>query len=202
MSGITLTIQSADLDAAIRKADELGDLLQSHELRMTAGRAAQQVIMLHLQKLAADAAHHQTAASLGADRTGFYEEASKGVHDPEPEADGVSISIEHEGLAQRYFGGTIEARAGSFLTIPAQAAAYGHRAREFSNLRLIMFPSGLAALVDKDEPGDEGSVYYWLVRSVTQQADPTVLPTSEEMLDPALEAVRQQIAVTFERKAA
>jgi hypothetical protein len=205
MSGIALTIQARDLDAAIRKADEIGDILQSHELRVIAGRAVQQAVMIHLQDLSRDAAHHRTAESLGANRTGLYQEAADATALPtalQPEADGISISIAQEGLAQRYFGGTIEAREGSFLTIPAQAAAYGHSAREFADLRLIMFPSGLAALVEKDKPSDEGSVLYWLVRAVTQQADPTVLPTEDEMLDPALEQVRKQIEVTFNRKTA
>lgn len=205
MSGIAITIESKDLDAAIAKADELGALAQSADLRLIAGRAMQQAVSAHLFALAQDSAHHVISESLGAERTGFYEDAAQAAENPgalQAVPDGALLSIAQEGLAQRYFGGTIEAKAGSFLTIPAQAQAYGHRAREFSNLRLIMFPSGLAALIDKDEPEHEGGVMYWLVRSVTQAADPTVLPTEDAMLDPAITAVRDQISTVFERRAA
>ena len=87
------------------------------------------------------------------------------------------------GIAQRYFGGDIDAKAGGYLTIPALAAAYGRRAREF-DLRFVIFGNtGKVALLDA-----EGEVYYWLVRHVTQSGDATILPTEEEVIVAAKKA--------------
>lgn len=205
MSGVALTIESDDLDKIVALSRDLQEELTSSDLLLIAGRAIRGVTKEHFEMLSRDSTHHQIAQSLGAAPTGFYEEASRAVQEPVVEGtDIVSISINGpEGLAQRYFGGTIEARPGSYLTIPARAEAYGHRAGEFANLKLIIFgDTGLAALVEKDAPQDEGSVFYWLVRSVTQASDPTVLPTEEELTDAAIIAMRDEVASVMERKAA
>jgi hypothetical protein len=204
---VGINIQSDEIDNLVTAVETLGGGISGDDIKRNVGLAMQQVIFDHFARLSSDSEHHQTADSLGANRTGFYEKAARGVQQPQLESDGVSVSIEMEGLAQRLFGGTIEARPGSFLTIPARAETYGHRAREFSNLMLIIFPSGLGALVaptdtpmkrgrgkrgfGSERPSftrtfDEGGVYYWLVKQVTQQPDPTVLPTDDEMLEPAL----------------
>ena len=181
----TITIKSDDLQGVIRDVEKLRGAVAGDDVREVMGFAIQEVVQRHFSVLASDAQHHQSALSLGADRTGFYEEARAGTHDPKIEGGGVSVSIEKAGIAQRYFGGTIAATPGSYLTIPALAIAYGKRAREF-DLRLVIFgATGLAALVGKGGPEDESNVYYWLVRTVTQAADPTVLPTEEEMTETA-----------------
>lgn len=185
MSGIALTIQAGELEAIRASVEALHGAAASDKIRLEMGFGIMQVIRNHFDQLAQDSQHHQTGASLGAERTGFYEKAREGTHEPQLEAGGVSVSIDAQGIAQRLFGGTIQARPGGFLTIPAIAIAYGKRAREF-DLRLVVFgDTGLAALVSKTGAGDEGDVYYWLVRSVTQAADPTVLPTEAEMTDAA-----------------
>jgi hypothetical protein len=202
MSAISLTIDAADLQVLGAEADKIQQTLTSQDLILIGGRAVQQALKEHFEELSRDSTHHQTALSLGADPTGFYTEAAESVNNPiAVDSETVSVSISGPaGLAQRFFGGTIEAKPGSALTIPARAEAYGHRAGEFANLRLVVFgDTGLAALIDRDGPGDEGDVYYWLVRSVTQQPDPTVLPTEEEMIDPAIAAMREEIALAFER---
>jgi hypothetical protein len=190
---VGLTIQSDDLAELVTAVETLGGGITGNELLRLVGFSMEETIREHLEMLSRDPAHHQTARSLGAAPTGFYERAAEAVQSPQLESDGVSISIDHEGLAQRYFGGSIAARAGGYLTIPARAEAYGHRAREFKDLQFLLFPSGLAALVQKGEPAHEGSVYYWLVRSVYQSQDETVLPTEEEIFDPAMERVQAYI---------
>lgn len=191
MSGTSLNIQSAELDQLIGDVIALDQGIRSEELRQAAGDSMRETIRNHFYALANDSTHHESSQALGANRTGFYLDAADKTHEAVLEGgEGVSVSVEQEGLAQRYFGGTINARPGSFLTIPARAEAYGKTADRFSFLKLIMFPSGLAALVDKNSPAHEGTVYYWLVRSVTQAADPTVLPKDEEILDPVIKDVR------------
>ena len=194
MSGINLTIREEQLAALQADLEKLAGAVTSDQLALVMGRTLAQVIRDHFVQLSFDRAHHQSAQSLGAAPTGFYERARQGVQQPELESGGVSVSINKEGLAQRVFGGTISAKPGGYLTIPARTDTYGHRASEFPNLRLIVFgETGLAALVDKNEPAHEGTVYFWLVRSVTQSPDPTVLPSDAEMVDPAIENAQRYI---------
>lgn len=224
---VSIEIRSEELAGLVADVDRLGDAMKSRELLQIVGRSMQQTVKNHLEEISRDTLHHRSADSLGAARTGFYERASQAVQAPQAEDDGVSVSILHQGLAQRYFGGTIRAKEGHLLTIPARTEAYGKRAREFANLRLIMFPSGAGALVEREATvwkggksprgarkiagsiaektkGTEigGGVFYWLVQQVHQDPDPTVLPTSEAILDPALAEVRDFIGLQFERKSA
>jgi hypothetical protein len=208
---IAITIRAEEMDSVLASVDALGNSATLDQVKKVMGREMQQIIKAHFERLAGDNEHHQTAENLGGQRTGFYERAALQVNPAQIESDGVSVSVEFEGLAQRLFGGIIDARPGGFLTIPARAETYGHRAREFSNLMMIIFPSGAGALVAKPEghvTGGKGGkrrtvpaidkfgsdVFYWLVKSVTQPPDPTVLPTDEEILDPVIASAQSFIA--------
>jgi hypothetical protein len=218
---IAINIQADALDDLVTALDTLSGEVAGDQIKKVVGRSMQQTIRQHFERLAGDSEHHQTAENLGGERTGFYERAALGVHQAQLESGGVSVSVELEGLAQRLFGGTIEAKPGSFLTIPARTETYGHRASEFSNLMMIIFPSGSGALVAKSGGGTfrgrgrgkggrnigkplpaidkfGSDVYYWLVKQVTQRPDPSVLPTDAEILDPAIASARDFIAMIFE----
>ncbi len=200
MSGVALTIQADDLQAIRDSVETLHGAVTGDDVLRVIGHAMTETVRRHFAELAQDAQHHQTAQSLGADRSGFFEKARQGTHDAQLEEGGVSVSIDARGIAQRYFGGTIEARPGSYLTIPAIAIAYGKRAREF-DLRLVLFgDTGLAALVSKSVPADESNVYYWLVRSVTQAADPTILPEESEIIDAAKQNALGFIEAVWEKR--
>lgn len=190
------------------------------------GASAFETIHDHFVELAGDSVHHRTSISLGAQRTGFYEKAADAVEKPQLVSEGVLIRVASEGLAQRYFGGTIEAgKTAKLLTIPARAESYGRRADEFDNLKLIMFGADKGALVmpaeaalskrdrgirsrvsaihDRPEDVEErGYIYFWLVRSVTQEGDETVLPTDEEIADPALQSVQRYIERIWDERTA
>lgn len=207
MSGVGITIQSDDLEKLIGSTKALETELTSSDLLLVAGRAVQQTLTSHFFDLSRDSIHHRTAETLGANRTNFYEEAAQAVQQPIIEgSDSVMVSVDGPaGLAQRYFGGTIEGKP--YLAIPALAEVYGKNARDVFDelqLKMIIFPSGAGAIIKKGEKfvDHETEVYYWLVRSVTQAADPSVLPTEEELLDPALLAVQEQIGFALTRKAA
>jgi len=202
MAGVSIEVDAKSLDDLIAATVELAGEMGSDEMKFAMGTAMKETIRDHFGEIAQDSEHHQSALSLGATPTGFYEEARDKTQDPQIKAEGVSVSIDQEGLAQRYFGGDIEARPGGFLTIPARGEAYGKRAGDFPNLKLIIFPSGLAALVDRDEPKDEGGVYYWLVRSVHQNADPDILPTDDELTDSALESGTSYLDSIWQRQLA
>lgn len=224
MSGISFKITDTDRAGIITEIETLGGKLAGDEAKLVAGTQLRETVQAYLFGLNDDAAHHRTATRFGSDRTGFYGEAADKTHAPELESDGVSVSIEKEGFAQRLFGGDIE--GDPLLTIPARAEAVGHRARDFDNLKLIMFPSGAGALIERDasvlrggkrgseriagglagrETGDSlgGLVFFWLVDHVHQEPDRSVLPTDEEMLEPIVERLRAYSdRVWKERKAA
>lgn len=194
MSGITLTADASELAKLDAMVEKTAGAVTREDVRLQVGRAVAETIRTHFSQLANDQAHHQIARSLGAAPTGFYERAAGAVQSPQLEGtDQISISIDHQGLAQRLFGGTISAKPGSWLTIPARAEYYGERARDQADLQFIVFPSGLAALIQEDEEKHEGLVAYWLVKSVHQDKDPTVLPSEDKMLDPALAEVSRQL---------
>jgi hypothetical protein len=226
---MSLGVQIDISDRATPQVAAIHDELGRAEVRKVMGRAVAQVLKDHFYGLASDAQHHSSADSLGANRTGFYERAAKAVQQPNIENDGFTVSINQVGIAQRLFGGTIEPTTTQWLAIPARTESYGRRPREFDNLKFILFPSGSAALVadsahsvagegfsDKVRggtgvrgargaarqiPHSEGLVYFWLVKKVVQQADPTVLPKEEEMTDPALENARAYVERIWGRAA-
>jgi len=108
--------------------------------------------------------------------------------------DSVRISVNQTGVRQRLLGGVIAPIRADFLTIPGIAQTYGHRAGEFSNLKMVYGPfiiytgrHASFALVPKDwkpdpaKPDDSTNVFFWLVRRVSQKPDPTVLPTNAQI---------------------
>lgn len=145
---------------------------------------------------------------------GFYTGAARGTSwDATPE--GIKIYIDNEAkpgaMRQRYHGGTIKAKD-RLLTIPAQAQFYGHSATEFTNLRFVKFKSGAMALIVNTRgagrvnfaTGREhnvsgagarsaGMVAYWLKEEVTQQGDPSIIPTQDEFASAAIDAVVQLV---------
>jgi hypothetical protein len=131
------------------------------------------------------------------------------------------VSINQVGIRQRLYGGTIRPGAGKkFLTIPATPEAYGMRAREFQDLKVgrALNPDGRIqwALIRRAStaisftrrkrkdgtvklavrPGElraGGEVIFWLVSKVTQRADPSVLPTKQEMAATGIAAAERRL---------
>ena len=166
-------------------------------LRNAVGRGVTRLVSRHLAGLNAPRAN-----DLGGVRTHFYAHASRSTNYAVT-SDGVTISINWQGIRQRYEGGIIKAgRNGTkLLTIPACAEAYGHRAKEFK-LKFVKFRTGRMGLVVDEAGGIQGKrrvqkngrtrnrasrrgfgkLMFWLVPSVVQFPDPTVLPTRAEIV--------------------
>lgn len=180
-------------------------------VKKVAGRALANQLRGHFFKLNAERPNQ-----MGGARTNFYSQAARGVQQPEVLTDGVKVSINQVGIAQRYFGGTIHPVTTRFLTIPARAEAYGRRAGEFNNLRFAVLGAGGPALVKTEateisfgrkrkkgqrtlKKGGEigGEVMFWLRRSVTQRADPTVLPSEREIAGEVGDAIRSYVTTRF-----
>lgn len=102
------------------------------------------------------------------------------------------VTIAKLGIRQRLYGGTIKPTKGTYLTIPADARGYNHRAREFSDLVFGYADDGKGhkrkALLQAGQP------IYWLVRKVTQAPDRSVLPSDAEFLAAINDQARIEIA--------
>jgi len=169
-------------------------------IRRVMGRAIGTSIRRHFTKLDSSRANR-----LGGKRTHFYANARRSVHQPELYGDGVRVVIDALGIAQRYYGGDIFPREANALTIPVHPEAYGHRAREFSDLQYIPTHRGdpytLAILARPNEASAHGimEVYYVLCSRVHQEPDPSVLPTDQELGKAAHDAAVDYITTIIKR---
>jgi len=146
----------------------------------------------------------------------FYEDAAQATmasNALEAVADGINLIIyknDKQGVAQRYYGGTITPKHANNLAIPAplNPESYGKMASEIfdewdlkwrpyhgphSIGALVTTKGGSATMIAPRTTGKKKgqfkatgailgeTVMYWLCKSVEQEADPTVLPTDEEM---------------------
>jgi hypothetical protein len=136
----------------------------------------------------------------GSQSTHYYAKAAESVTVPTVEGNRVYVSITQVGFRQRFLGGPIQPINGKYLTIPGSALSYGTRASEFTDLKfaLVKDDQGFLrpALVsdegnqftgtagDRGKQGSKktltvGDVVFWLVRSVMQQPDPSIVPGPE-----------------------
>jgi hypothetical protein len=188
---------------AIRGA--LGEL-QLAGVKPAIGRAVVRLVQQHFLRLNASRAN-----PLGGPRSNFYAQAARSTR-YDVLTDGVLVSVSQAGIRQRREGGEIVPRNVKYLTIPAIAEAFGRRAAEFDNLvimwRRIGGQTRPVALVEAtpftrgiktDRVG--GRVFFWLVKSVTQRADPAVLPADDELRDTAIGAAQAYFERALKRLA-
>jgi hypothetical protein len=139
----------------------------------------------------------------GMPTTHFWRRAAKATTS-QADRDSVHIRINQVGVSQRLLGGPIDPVRVEFLTIPAIAESYGHRAGDFNSLKVVrgsfkMYTGRIVSLALAPEdwkpnpanPGDSSGVFFWLVRHVTQDPDPTVLPSRRKIRHAALAALKE-----------
>lgn len=172
------------------------------------GRSVANLVRDHLAKF--NAAHPNR---MGGTRTNFYAQASKATSH-EVTGDGAMVTVAQQGIRQRLFGGEIHPVNAKWLTIPARAEAYGHRASDFNNLRFVVLPGGGAALIEGERSDVKigrakkdgsrsvkklgeagGGVMFWLRKSVTQEGDPDVIPSDGAMADCAVWALGKYLEI-------
>ena len=118
----------------------------------------------------------------GLPKTNYYADAAKNV---EASVDGatVRVEIDHHGISMHYEGGTVYPKKKA-LALPIDPAVAGIWPSEYSqDHKLFKTPGG--ALGD----ADTGKILYILLPKATIKADKSVLPTDEETLNTAEEAV-------------
>lgn len=196
-------------DSATRALTELQDFARKPTARRRAAKACAVTVREHIMALGPN--------KRGWPSTGFYKAvAGDGVTVAESGGD-FTIKIEHPdipgAMAQRYYGGTIKAKD-HLLTIPARQEFYGHRAREFDNLKFGMFGKGGAKFLYVDKGGTrqdanwntnkpvkwkakkglgaraEMMIAYWLKDEVTQDPNPNVIPDDAQMAETVLASLQ------------
>ena len=207
MSALVVTVQTDKLTAL---GARVRTTLAGQEMLQTGGTAVKRLLVDHFTEL-------NNYRHRGATRTGFYTDAARSVNAAPVQVTGNTalISIDKVGLAQRLLGGEIHAVTGKYLAIPNpnNPDAVGHVPADFPNLEFFPTSRGgglklqraVASVVgylrtgkNKGKTKSEADVlgdvvYFWLVPSVEQAPDPTVLPYDEEMQDTAYAAMDEYL---------
>ena len=144
-----------------------------------AAEAAQLHLMEHLA--AKDAGPHKTASRLGAEPSGLYADFARALTYTTAPGQ-VDLAINHAAAPQRFYGGIIKPVNSKYLTIPVAKESYGKSlgAGDFTDKIIFLFgkdrkPYGAAL------ESDPSHLLYILTKSVTQSADPTVLPSDADL---------------------
>jgi hypothetical protein len=196
---ISIHLQSETLQSLLQTAGKLG---HGQDAALAGARGAAALVRRHL--LALDVS---SPNKLHGPRTHFYARAAQAVQEPVPESQGASFTIDHTGLAQRRFGGRIEAGKGTssatgrttqYLAIPARPESYGRKPGDFAGLVFIRSRNGGARLVQQLQTTGGSSatspVMFWLVTAVRQLPDPKVLPGGPELAGAAAGAMDNYLA--------
>jgi hypothetical protein len=137
---------------------------------------------------------------LGGTRTHYYSGARSGTRYV-VEGDSATVGIAQVGIRLRYFGGTVEAgvnpsfttgKPTRYLTIPATAESYGHRAADFPDMVVLwggngpyalarVTPKVMATVKASGPQTSQTEVLFWLKASVDVPADRTMLPSDEQI---------------------
>mgnify|MGYP001571675777 CR=1 FL=1 len=195
---IALRIQSPGLTELAAQAAAIG---AGAELLRAAGDGVAVLLRKHFIGL-----EKTRPNRLGGARTHFYGKVQASVQQPVVSGNAADVSIDRVGIAQRYFGGPIEAGHGissktgkptEFLTVPARAETHGKTAKAFPHLEFRptrrggMLVEMLRTVSRITRAGRRrvsivgGLVMFWLVRRLVQKPDPTVLPTDADLLQAA-----------------
>jgi len=214
---LTISIDSS----RIGNAEAVTKALLSVEINRAMAQGVSQRIKRHLIGLSSS---RWSARPEGSVPTQFYAKASRATHVFSAEQTGFSVGVDQIGMRQRLMGGPIDPVNRKVLTIPADGAAYGHRAGEFDNLQLawrvvdgkakciglestdgtkgrerILTGSGRWRTVSRASLGNR--LMFRFIRHADQKGDPTVLPTPDEMKQAAVDAAGQYLKAIKARRA-
>jgi hypothetical protein len=179
------TVQVVVEDTATPALERIAAGLTSEELLPRFGRS-----VMHAMQENFDELEETRPNKLGGTRQHYYAEASRLTRFT-VSGDTATVYTTEVGTNLRYYGGTVVPVTAKYLTIPATAEAYGHRAADFPELEVLYGRNGPYALgrverrtIQRGEEygasrGKLVEVLFWLRKSVEIPADETMLPTSE-----------------------
>ena len=194
----TLTVKSEGADKVITVLHALSAGVTQRQVNAGISPAVKDVTNTNFEKLISS--RH---------RPGVAQNFWKGVRDDlkwSDLLDGIEMRSDVAGAAQRYYGGTIKAvnpthlRGGleiPLLWIPVSPASEGKAAGEFKGLVPIystLTSKGVAVQHEKGKKLKDEPVLFALVPEVTQNADPSVLPTDDEYAAAIATAVDELLA--------
>ena len=170
-----------------------------------------ELIRRHLSENAAPK-RHATADRLGANRTGFLEEGARSGVTPHATADEAEVLIRVPGISRAFRDLTVTPKNWDYLTIPADAVAYGRRASKVRALGFSIFrpPAKGAKLVSKDprkfsdyknilmgSSDGEVKTLYSLAKSAHLRQDRGLLPSDDEISSTAKLSIKQYLQRRF-----
>lgn len=126
-------------------------------------------------------------------KQGFWNDIAKATAFHDATEDRALVIISDPRFNQKFYGGPIKPIEAKYLALPAIAAAYGESPLQHELTPVMRRVSGQAravALADKS-----GTIWYWLVKSVTQEADEEALPDEEKFVS----ALREEAQDFVER---
>ena len=158
----------------------------AHVAAEAAVRGVEALIIEHLRKKNDGTKPNR----YGLPKTNYYADAAKNV---EASVDGatVRVEIDHPGLAMHYEGGTVYPKKKA-LAIPIDASVAGiwpSEANAYANEDeyALIWPKNSSHGFIKDV--EQNQLLWLLIPKATIKADKSVLPTDEETLNTAEEAV-------------
>jgi hypothetical protein len=208
--GLEIQVRSADVDRKLQAF--FAQISDRTEMNQAIGERARELTRNHLVAIAES--RHATAERLGATPSGHWGQAAEKTTF---EADGIgaTVSVHQRGISRVAHDVEIKPGEGKkYLTIPAIAEAYNQRAYRVPGLHLIFgrkageaarpiaLGTGAASEIKYGRIRKDGSrkithtasqlgtIWYWLVKSVHQKQDRTLLPSDEEYRLSALAGVR------------
>jgi hypothetical protein len=206
--GISINVRDGAGPKIRALMDRVGTTLRTR-LHLNMGRAVQNLCRKHLISIAGS--RHDTAGRLGATPTGFWGYAAEAASRPQAlsaDSAGATLTIVHPGIGRAGHDVTITAGTqtpgATLLTIPIYGEAYGKRIFKGENPR---FPGGFWFTSKKGNKiyaiPQEGyhtnaagkkvrnlKPLYLGLPSVTLKQDRTLLPSDEDILAVALDALK------------
>lgn len=180
-----ITVRIDDTKARA-KLQAVGKALDPARVNKVAAYGVMNLVKRHLRTI-----NSERPNKLGGKRTNFYSEARQATHMFSDAREGI-VAISKTGFAQRRYGGVITAVNRKYRTIPIAREAHGARASDFPGAFVanIKGKGYIATKAGKDSPLH---LLFALVKSVTQEADPTVLPDNDAIVRRATSAVSSLI---------
>lgn len=157
------------------------------------GERASELTRSHLVAIAQS--RHKTAQKLGATPSGFWGQGAEKTTSV-ADAEKATVTINQPGIGRAAHDVDILPGGGKkYLTLPAIAAAYNKKATTVPDLTMmIRWKDGQRrAIALGQKAGEQFTVWYWLVKSVRQKQDRTLLPSDEEFRLAALAGIRDSI---------
>jgi hypothetical protein len=191
---LTIEAKTDQLEADLRKF--MAGLNDKTALNRSVADRATELTRNYLTAIAQS--RHATATSLGASPSGHWAQAAEKTSGS-ADSDAAKITIAQPGIGRALHDVTIIPTGGKkYLTIPAVAAAYAKRAPTVPDLVPIIRTIGgtrrAVALGKKSSvKGVPPTIWYWLVKSVTQKQDRSLLPSDEQYRLAALEGAREYL---------